>query len=205
MASGTLSDQGQLRRTGRPAAIILSALTGGSVAGRTVLRARATERSNDARDAPSELLAERRRRVGARVELAIAGHELRVVVLEPREELLADAGPQVKEDRRDAGGARIERRRDHLAELTRVIRDAGQDRCDQDAARDARGVQRGDGLDPLAGVRRSGLAPPPRVVVERADRERGGDPCDASRVEQPIDVAQDQRALREDREGVAVV
>ncbi len=131
--------------------------------------------------------------------------EVRVGGCEPRQELLPHARPEVEQDRRHVRRARVERRRHDLSQLPRIVGDARQDRRHEDAARHARLVQRANRLDPLARMRCPRLGAAPRVLVERADRERGRDVGDLRGLHEELEVSQDERALREDRERVPVV
>ena len=143
--------------------------------------------------------------VGLAVEVLVPLDEVGVGVREPRQELLTHAGAQVQQDRRDVGRPRVDRRRDDLPELARVVGDAGQDRRHQHAARDAGLVQRPNGFDPLSRVRGAGLARAPGGLVEGPDREGRGDVGHARGFDQRLEVTQDQRALGQDRERVPVV
>ena len=58
-------------------------------------------------------------------------------------------------------------------------------------------------LDALARVRRTRLGGPPHVVVERADREAELDAGAAGCLGEHVEVAQHERALGEDGEGIA--
>ena len=78
----------------------------------------------------------------------------------------------------------------------------GHQRGDQHAGGDPGAVELGHRLDALARVRRVRLAGAPRLLVERGDREVGGEARDL--LEQ-LEVAQQQRRLGEHRAGRARV
>src|SRR4029453_5432359 len=90
----------------------------------------------------------------------------------------------------------------HLVELFAVVRQAGEDRRDQHPARDARLVDPADRLDPFAGMRRAGLSRAPHFLVGRPDREAKLHASAGSRFDETVEVAEHERALREDRERV---
>ena len=85
----------------------------------------------------------------------------------------------------------------------RVV-DAGHQRRDQHAGRDARAVQLGDRLQPRARVGRVRLGRPPRLLVERRDRQARAEARRARRSRSiSVEVAQQQRRLRQHRARVA--
>ena len=144
------------------------------------------------------------RAVGASIRRAVPRHEVGVVRLEPREELLAHARAQMQEDRRDVRRAGLDRRLDDGTQLVRAVGDARQHRRDQDTRRDPGIVELPDGRHPDLRAGRPRLGPAPHPFIERSDRERRRDRRDGGRLLQQVDVAQDQRSLRQDRERVPV-
>ena len=139
-------------------------------------------------------------RVGAaRVEALVARHEVRPVRREPIHEDLAHLAAQVQADAADVDGARLAAQLEDLLDLLRRVVDPRHERRDQDAAGDALTVQLGDRLDPLARMRRVRLARPPGPLVERRNREIRGEAGNLVDLLHEVDVAEQQRRLREHR------
>ena len=115
-----------------------------------------------------------------------------MLVLQPREELLTNAGAEVQHDRRDVGGAGVDRGRDHVSELVRAVGDP-------------RVGQRAHRFHPRFGMRSARFRLPPHLFVERADGERGRHRRDLGRLLKEIEIAEDQCPLREYREGVPMI
>ena len=102
-------------------------------------------------------------------------------------------------DAADVDGARLAAQLEDLLDLLRRVVDPRHERRDQDAAGDALTVQLGDRLDPLARMRRVRLARPPGPLVERRNREIRREAGNLVDLLHEVEVAEQQRRLREHR------
>ena len=100
---------------------------------------------------------------------------------------------------------RPRRRREHLVEVVLVVGQAGEDGRDQDAGADAGLREPSEDLEALPPGRCAGLDDAAHVLVERADAHRDGERRDVVQPLEDVEVACDQRRLRQDRERVAEV
>ena len=102
----------QVLLTGGPVRRLADATSDGPNYGGTwrggVSRTNAAERTDQPGNPAAQGIAFGRGRVGLAVELLVPFDEVGVGVREPRQELLAHAGAQVQQDRRDVGRARVD-------------------------------------------------------------------------------------------------
>ena len=92
---------------------------------------------------------------------------------------------------------------DDGGDLLRPVRESGQDRRHPDARLDSRLDERRQRPETLVRWRSSGLSPPPDVAVECRDGERDRDVGAAGSLREDVDVADDERAARDERERLA--
>ena len=140
-----------------------------------------------------------------RVELLVARDEVRPVRAEPVEVDLAHRAVEEQRLPADRRRARLGRQRDDPLDLLGRVVDPGQERRDQHAGRDARRVELRDRLEPGTRVRRVRLARAPRALVERRHGQARGDLGALGDLLEQVEVAQDQRRLRQDRARVGGV
>ncbi len=140
-----------------------------------------------------------------RVQPLVPPHQMRVVLPEPGHEPLAGTGPQMQHQGRHRGRPGGGYRPYGGAQLGRVIAEEGDHRGHQDPDPDA--VLGQGPYDVQASLRggRPGLHRAPQRGVGEADGDGDADVGDLGGLHQEVQVAQDQRALRQDREGVRVV
>ena len=116
-------------------------------------------------------------RVGAAaVELAVARQQVGSVLGQPLEPDVLDLAAQVKRDPAHVNHARLRAQVEQLLDLLGVVVDAGDERGDEDAARDAHSVELGRRLEPGVGVGGARLSWPPRLLVDRRHRTRCAEP-----------------------------
>ena len=138
----------------------------------------------------------------AGVEALVARDEVGPVGAQPAEEDLAHRPAQEQRLAADRDGARLGRELDDPLDLLGRVVDPGHQRRDQDAGRDPGPVERAHRLEPRARVRRVRLARTPRLLVERRDREARADLRTRGDLPHQVEIAQQQRRLRQDRAGV---
>ena len=127
------------------------------------------------------------------------GYQARVVFAQPAVEPLPRAGPQVQDDRRDVRrprGCYLLHRRLELGGGVGQERD---DRAHQHPAAQAVLGERGADPEPAVRRQRARLDRSPKLFVNRADRDVQPDVGDLGGLLQQFQVAQDQRALGQDR------
>ena len=83
--------------------------------------------------------------------------------------------------------------------LLGAVVDSRHQRCDQDARGDTGAIELGDRLEARPRVRRVRLGFPPRLLVEGRDRQARGEFGAARDLEHQLEVAQQQRRLRQHR------
>src|SRR3954447_14978876 len=133
------------------------------------------------------------------IELLVALYEIGPIGAQPVHEDTAHLPAQVQPDAADPGRPRVRRGLQDLLHLARVVVDPRHERRDQDAGRDPGPIELADGLQPCPRVGRVRLARPPRLLVDgghrhvRADLRNGGD------LLHQVEVAQQQRRLRQHR------
>jgi hypothetical protein len=142
--------------------------------------------------------------VGAtRVEPFVGGDEVGSVLPERRQIVLADAGAEVEQHRRDRRRVGVDRAPGHGVELGWGVGEPGEDRADEDAAADPGLVEASHRVEASRRMGGPGLGEAPDVLVEGADREAQRDLGVAGGVGEEVPVPQDEGALGEDRERVA--
>ena len=111
----------------------------------------------------------------------------------------------MQHQRGDGGGSGGRDRPYGGAQLGGPVAQERDHRGHQDPASDAVLGERADHLEAALRGGRARLHRAPQLGVGEADRHRDADVRHLSRLHQQIEVAQDQRALRQDREGVGLV
>ncbi len=128
-----------------------------------------------------------------------------MVLGKPGQVPLPGAGPQVQHQRRDRRRAGLCDLLHRPGERRRGVGEIRQDRRHENPGGDPALAQRRARLQPPPGMWGPGLDEPPQLVVDEADGQRDADLRHLRGSGKQIEIAHDERALREHREGVAGV
>jgi hypothetical protein len=140
-------------------------------------------------------------RTPAGIELLVARHQGELLSRQPRHEPLTGARPQVQRDDRDTGGPSGGDGAQRGIQVRRPVGQPGQHRSQEHSAGQASIGQGPDEIQPGPRGRHTRFEAGVQVLVPDRHRDTQAEGDIARRLDQQRDVAAQQRALAEDREG----